>query len=117
MLAAAACAMSLFVSPYNYDYDLTILGPAIAFVLPDIIVRARSAELVGLLLLSWFATGYGFAVASLGESEWPSLTAPALVLLVVAAAAILRRPVTSRPGAAHQRQDEGHVEAEPRNLG
>lgn len=117
VLAAAACAMSLFVSPYNYDYDLTILGPAIAFVLPDIIVRARSAELVGLLLLSWFATGYGFAVASLGESEWPSLTAPALVLLVVAAAAILRRPVTSRPGAAHQRQDEGHVEAEPRNLG
>lgn len=93
VLAAAACAMSLFVSPYNYDYDLTILGLAIAFVLPDLISRARSGELAGLLLLSWFATGYGFAVASLGESEWPSLTAPALALLIAAAAAILERRV------------------------
>lgn len=30
LLAAAACITSLFVSPYNYDYDLTILGVAIA---------------------------------------------------------------------------------------
>ncbi|RZK03998.1 MAG: DUF2029 domain-containing protein [Novosphingobium sp.] len=103
VVAAAACAMSLFVSPYNYDYDLTILGLAIAFVLPAVIARARSSELTGLLLLSWFTTGYGFAVASLGESrpgslqpaEWPSLTAPALVLLVGAAAAILKRPATT----------------------
>ncbi|MCW1429717.1 glycosyltransferase family 87 protein [Novosphingobium sp. JCM 18896] len=100
ILAAAACAVSLFVSPYNYDYDLTILGLAIGFVLPAIVMRARAGELALLLLLAWFVTGYGFAMASLGEggaggpqpAEWPSLTAPALALLIAAAAAILRRP-------------------------
>jgi hypothetical protein len=106
IVAAAACAASLLVSPYNYDYDLTILGLGIAFVLPDIVERVRRWELAGLLFLSWLATGYGLAlntvlegsesgrdriVTSLGTEIHPSLTAPALLLLMAAGCVVLRR--------------------------
>ena len=99
ILAAAACVSSLFVSPYSYDYDMTILGLGIAFVLPDIIERAGKWELLGLLLLGWFATGYGFAmVVFFGDPYanqqaaglW-SLGAVGLILFVAAAVAVLRR--------------------------
>ncbi|MGH6999344.1 MAG: glycosyltransferase family 87 protein, partial [Phenylobacterium sp.] len=33
-LAALACAASVCVSPYGYDYDLTVLGVGIAFIYP-----------------------------------------------------------------------------------
>ncbi len=105
-VAAAACATSLFVSPYGYDYDLPILGLGLAFVLPDLLSLSRPKELTGLLLLSWIATGYGLAlnavleafpgnesevVTKLGTDVFPSLGGPALVLLIVACCAILRR--------------------------
>jgi len=108
-LAAAACAASLFVSPYAYDYDMTILGVGIAFVLPDLLARARRAELVGLLLLTWFVTGYGIGLNSFLESDLSgvsdvvtslgvSLTAPALILLLAAGYAVLRRPAAAVAG-------------------
>ena len=103
VLAAATCAASLLVSPYNYDYDLTILGVAIAFVFPMLLEKARPWEFGGLLGLSWFATGYGFVVQSameakdqpataLGQVATLSLGAPALIALFVWAWLILRRP-------------------------
>lgn len=111
ILAAAACVSSLFVSPYSYDYDLTILGLGIAFVLPDVIDRARRWELPGLLLLLWFATGYGLAlVVFFGDPDtglqsdnlW-SLGSPALILLVIASCAVLGRKGRS-PAAASTRE-------------
>ena len=51
---------SLFVSPYNYDYDLTLLGIATAALLPDIATRAKPFEIFSLLSLSWFSCGWGF---------------------------------------------------------
>jgi hypothetical protein len=103
-LAATACVSSVFISPYNYDYDLAIIGIAIAFVLREILGKARRAELVGLTLLAWAATGYGLAVSSalfaansvgvatsVAPDDMPSLTAPLLILLVAASLAILRR--------------------------
>lgn len=103
ILAAAACVSSLFVSPYSYDYDLPILGLAIAFVLPDIIERCGKWQLLGLLLLSWFATGYGLALVLLfGDPDtglqsggWWSLAAPALILLVATGCVVLHRGETS----------------------
>lgn len=99
-LAAVACLASLLVSPYNYDYDLTIFGLAIAFVLRDVVAVARTYELVGLCLLSWVVTGYGLAmtawrasddtVETLAAGNW-SFIAPALLLLAAAGFAILRR--------------------------
>jgi hypothetical protein len=112
LLAATACVSSLFFSPYNYDYDLTILGLAIAFVLPEILERAGRWELVGLLALSWATTGYGIAanipidgevitrgVSALRTEGVPSLTAPLMILLVISGAMILRREASeSAPG-------------------
>ncbi|MBB4860896.1 hypothetical protein HNO88_004242 [Novosphingobium chloroacetimidivorans] len=60
-LAALTCCASLFVSPYGYDYDLTILGVALAFVMPDLLNRGRPSEIAGLLLLTWFVCGFGIA--------------------------------------------------------
>lgn len=99
-IAAVACLVSLLVSPYNYDYDLTILGLAIAFVLRDLVMLARSYELFGLFALSWAITGYGLAITAWRASDskvetiaagnW-SFIAPGLLLLTAAAFAILRR--------------------------
>lgn len=102
-LAAVACIVSLLVSPYNYDYDLAILGVAIALVLPDIVEHTSRRELFVLLLLSWATTGYGYVtnavlessgselVTALGTTEhWP-LTAPFLLVLVVVGTRIVRR--------------------------
>lgn len=105
-LAAAICCVSLFVSPYNYDYDLTVFGLAIAFVLPDILQRTSQLEQTGLVLLCWIATGYGlgrsmtmaekqnYAIDDprFGGDEL-SLMAPLLLLLILLAVRILARPV------------------------
>lgn len=115
-LAATTCVSSVFVSPYNYDYDLAIVGVAIAFVLPEILDKARRWELVALALLSWAATGYGLAansvlngIRSVGGATSPgtdgglSLTAPLLLLLVASGFAVLRRePVISVPAEISQ---------------
>jgi len=102
-LAAATCVTSLFISPYNYDYDLPILGLAIAFVFPLLLEKARRPEWAGLLALSWTATGFGLvvqtisdtaqaSVTSLGGVQGPALAAPALIALIAWTWAILRRP-------------------------
>jgi hypothetical protein len=98
-LAAAVCMASLFVSPYNYDYDLTLLGPGIAFIIPDLLQRARIWELMGLLCLSWFANGYVFFLlvflsdANTGlhtEGLW-AISGIGMILLTLAACRVLRR--------------------------
>ncbi|GGB72604.1 glycosyltransferase family 87 protein [Blastomonas aquatica] len=100
MLAAAVCAASLFISPYNYDYDLCILGVGVAFILSDLLDRTRPLEQLGLLALFWIGSGYGLFAAFLGERENPgvgneplSLMAPALLLFVVMVALVMRRGV------------------------
>ncbi|MFN3819360.1 glycosyltransferase family 87 protein [Blastomonas sp.] len=106
LLAASACAASLFVSPYNYDYDLCILGVGIAFVLPDLLQRTRALEQLGLLALCWFGTGYGLVASfakdadAIGAGNWPlSLMAPPLLLLIALVALALRREVRARAEA------------------
>lgn len=60
--AALVCVLSLFISPYNYDYDLALLGIALAFVLPDLAARASGRALAGVLALAWATGGYGMAI-------------------------------------------------------
>lgn len=102
VLAAVACIASLFVSPYNYDYDLSIMGIAIAFILPNLLATAKPGQIAALLLLCWFATGYGLIQGVLYEAatasvaldsgaDMAALMAPALVLLAGSVAAIIRR--------------------------
>lgn len=103
LLAASACAASLFVSPYNYDYDLCILGVGLAFVLPGLLERTRPIEQFALLALCWVGTGYGLFTAFAQEPEIAgvgrdplSLMAPPLLLLIALVALAMRRAVRVR---------------------
>lgn len=81
---------TLMVSPYNYDYDLTILGMGLALVWSDV-ARTESARL-GLLFGLWFLGGYGVVGTAVhnarpeaGIYAWDqvpfALTGPGCVLL------------------------------------
>lgn len=106
--AALICVLSLFVSPYNYDYDLAILGIALSFILPDLAARASGAALGGLLALAWVAGGYGIVLNAMepgksagGLPGGAGVFAAAGVLLVMLCAAtawlLLRRPRHGAP--------------------
>ncbi len=102
IIAASVCVLSLFISPYNYDYDLAILGLAVAFLLPVVIEHARPIEITGLIALMWLATGYGLArntsyevdsqtSVQLGDTLADSLIAPVLLVLIFATYRVLQR--------------------------
>lgn len=106
-LAASTCLVTLFISPYNYDYDLAILGVAIAFVLRDVISITRPAEQVLLLALCWLGTGYGLAAGVIGErtggpvqlgteNTTVSLMAPAVLALAALTAWLLHRRLVEK---------------------
>lgn len=110
-LVALASTATVLVSPYNYDYDLAGLAAAFALLLPQILVRARSVELLGLYVLAWLATGAGLAqhlnaVLIAGTTRHPSgswlngsLQGASLILATALVCLILRRD--ERAGAAH----------------
>lgn len=110
--AALICAMSLFVSPYSYDYDMTILGVALAFVLPDLIERCSRKQMAGLFTLSWATCGYGMALQLYQDlqntGQTPSridplaLIFPALVALCLAVARLLTKAPVDAPNAVPQ---------------
>ena len=104
LVMAGTMVASLFISPYNYDYDLSILGLAIALVLPDLLARARSWEIVLLCGLTWLTTGWGIVIYSIAmaggrtdpagignDTMYWSFPAIGLTILVIAAARILDR--------------------------
>lgn len=105
---ATAVLGALFLSPYAYDYDLAILGVALALLAPDLIARASGTQLTVLVALCWLATGVG-SIVSMADpgtpmltradllSRPPSLGAVALLPLCVMALWIVRR--RSPPGA------------------
>lgn len=107
LVPATAAIGSLFVSPYCYDYDLPILGIAIAYAIVGLLARARTGELAALTLLAWLIPGWGIVAwyahrfahpgetgpetaATLGAHAW-SFPALGLIALAVAASLILRR--------------------------
>lgn len=98
-LLALAGAVSLLISPYNYDYDLPVLAMLAALVWPALLARASGLEIAGLFALGWGACANGIRVIAgtlagtvPGETALASLSAPLLVALILATAAILRRP-------------------------
>jgi hypothetical protein len=103
-VAALAAFGSMLVSPYNYDYDLAVLGIAAAILWPLLMTRARPTHLFGLIALYWLAAGWGLLMSiwttpGSGQTavlpdtaSLPSISGLALIALLVATTAILRRP-------------------------
>lgn len=52
---------TLLVSPYAYDYDMTIFAFGLALLAPELSHRLRPAETIVLVVLSWTATSWGLA--------------------------------------------------------
>jgi hypothetical protein len=111
LVMAGTMIGSLFISPYNYDYDLAILGLAIAYVLPDLLARTRQWECVLLCGLTWLTTGWGILIYALAlaggradpsgignDTVYWSFPAIGLIVLVIAAATILRRKPLAAAG-------------------
>ena len=111
LVMAGTMAGSLFISPYSYDYDLAILGLAIAYVLPGLLARTRAWEGVLLGALTWLTTGWGILIYSIvlsggrtdpsgigNDTVYWSFPAIGLIVLVIAAAAILRRQPLAAAG-------------------
>lgn len=100
---AIACFASALVSPYLYDYDMTIVGVGFALIARELIARTSPVERVLLLLLAWVAGGWGMvhALATNGM-DWAdraavfrasvSFGAAAYLLLLALSARILARP-------------------------
>lgn len=62
---AVAVFGTVMVSPYSYDYDLTLLGVALALVAPRLMAVAGDGALLAVLVLAWAATGTGLAHVAL----------------------------------------------------
>lgn len=68
---ALACAGGLLLSPYGYDYDLPVLGVALALAAPELLTRARGGELRLMLVLAWITGGAGNAIATWMDLAYP----------------------------------------------
>ncbi|OWU83367.1 hypothetical protein ATO6_19225 [Oceanicola sp. 22II-s10i] len=78
-LAVLSCLM---ISPYAYDYDLTLGTVALALAAPDL-ARTPVVPRLGLTAALWFASGWGLAMISFAtapKSDIPSLGAPGVLL-------------------------------------
>ena len=101
---AMACFASALVSPYLYDYDMTIAGVGLALIAGDLMARTSTVEKILLLALVWLACGWGMLnVLPTAGLPWEqraaiaratiSYGAVAYLLLLALTARILRRPV------------------------
>lgn len=99
---ALACAGGLLFSPYGYDYDLPVLGVALALAAPELLNRARESELRLMLVLTWITGGAGSGIKAVMDLIHPEggldnadlPTSPAgltLILLVALMARVLSR--------------------------
>ncbi|MDZ4262032.1 MAG: glycosyltransferase family 87 protein [Pseudomonadota bacterium] len=102
--AALICALSVFISPYNYDYDLAILGIGLGFIAPDLAARASSWALAGVFVLAWLTGGIGVFVQvsnavnaseldGVAKAVEPALICPLLIALYLAILLIMRSPI------------------------
>jgi Glycosyltransferase family 87 len=75
---------SLLVSPYAYDYDLTIMGVGLALLFPDFVRFGSKSERTSLYALSFFACSFGLATTFvMGSGGDTSVSLAGLALLAV----------------------------------
>ncbi|WP_310474932.1 glycosyltransferase family 87 protein [Sandarakinorhabdus sp.] len=96
-LMAAAVMASAVMTPYGYDYDLPVLGAAIALLAPDLAVWGRRAW--PLLPLSWLACFAGLIIRAVFSEPQPALAVVPVLLLCAALLVLARtRPANVDPG-------------------
>lgn len=114
-----ALLTTLLISPYGYDYDLALAGPAVALLLPALEARTGPALRAGLLALLWVsclpglrprpagAVADGLAAglaAGLSDPRYAAFAGQTLWILFLALVAILAWPTqaaeTDGPGLA-----------------
>ena len=66
---AVACFGSVAISPYTYDYDMTIFGVGVALIIREIVTRCSLAQKLVLLGLSWLVGGWGMVNAQLADAD------------------------------------------------
>ena len=96
-LLAAAVMASTLMSPYGYDYDLPVLGAAIALLAPDLVAGRR---VWALLPLAWLACLAG-AIINYAYAAAPRPAVTILPLLLLCAAMLVqarRQPTSVEPG-------------------
>ncbi|WP_238367989.1 glycosyltransferase family 87 protein [Mesobacterium pallidum] len=59
---------STMISPYNYDYDLSMLAVAFALVMPDMVRFAKGREIALIFVASWVASGSGLVASALRDA-------------------------------------------------
>lgn len=100
--------LGLFVSPYACDYDLPVLGVALALLLPAIIRRTTILDEALIMALVWSASFWGFGMQRMYQymgveltsaDNGPSLGGLFLLLLLALVCQILSRE-PSRAGAS-----------------
>jgi hypothetical protein len=97
-LMAAAVMASTVMSPYGYDYDLPVLGAAIALLAPDLVGWGRRA-LPLLVPLSWLACFAGLMIRAAFSEPQPALAVVPVLMLCTAMLAVARmQPANVDPG-------------------
>lgn len=111
-LAALAATTAIFVSPYNYDYDLACLAVALALVADELFTRMNLPQLFVFYALAWIGSGWGLfqhlrAVLIVGTTAHPhgtslnwSLQGAFVLLAALYATSILRRGTRSTGAVA-----------------
>ncbi|OYZ14310.1 MAG: hypothetical protein B7Y35_11110 [Sphingomonadales bacterium 28-64-96] len=89
-LLAAAIMSSTLMSPYGYDYDLPVVGAAIALLMPDLVLQDRRSWL-GLLLLAWLACLTGALTRLALAPPLPAVQFVPVLLLCTALLVLSRR--------------------------
>jgi hypothetical protein len=101
LLLALGAAVTLIIGPYNYDYDMVTLAFAVGLVLPRFLARARVAEAILLVLLSWIGLSnylwvglrqiwYGVPKIEASMHLW-TISPLALIAMAALVTSVLRR--------------------------
>jgi hypothetical protein len=96
---AVALMTAPLVTPYAYDYDLAVVGMALALIAPEVLDRASAAAQAAILILCWATVLASPALNLLrGADAQPlSVGAPVLAVLATLLIARMRRAMPLSP--------------------
>lgn len=93
-MLAVATMSSLFISPYAYDYDLQILGLALALLMSDLCKYSSGRQLIFILISAWLST-QSFFLSFIFGSGTIALNSLALLFICTYCLFIIRRGAAS----------------------